>query len=115
MTYEVLSHSFLNYAKHTAQQSALLDKDQRVAGRVPAALLVRVAVRETYERGKLHGPWRAYRRNGRPLVEGSSALDWVRRLGDIPLILEFRNSTRDDLDVSLALVRSALARECEEA
>ncbi len=45
----------------------------------------------------------------RPLDPGSWVLDWIPRLGRVPLILEFRDATRADLDRSLALVRAQVA------
>lgn len=43
----------------------------------------------------------------RPLIDGSPALQWAERLSDLPLILEFRNARRSDIEASLALVRRA--------
>jgi sugar phosphate isomerase/epimerase len=42
-----------------------------------------------------------------PLIASSPALTWAARLTDLPIILEFRNATRADLDNSLGLARRA--------
>lgn len=47
----------------------------------------------------------------RPLTEKSSALDWAPRLGEIPMVLEFRDATRTDLDHSISLLQTALTKE----
>jgi len=41
------------------------------------------------------------------LVTGSYVLDWLDRFGDTPLILEFRDASRSDIERSIALVRQA--------
>lgn len=41
-----------------------------------------------------------------PLTANSPVLDWVARLPDVPLILEFRDATPDQVATSAALVRS---------
>ena len=41
------------------------------------------------------------------IPEGSYVLDWVGRFGDIPLILEFRNASRRELETAIAAVRQA--------
>lgn len=43
------------------------------------------------------------------LVAGSFALEWARRLADLPLILEFRDVDRSTLAQSVGLVRAILA------
>lgn len=45
----------------------------------------------------------------RPLTTGSWVLDWIPRLGDLPLILEFRDATRTEIERSLALARAQIA------
>lgn len=49
----------------------------------------------------------------RPLTEKAAALDWAPRLGDIPMVLEFRDATRTDLDHSISLLQTALTKECQ--
>lgn len=44
------------------------------------------------------------------IPEGSYVLDWVGRFGDIPLILEFRNASRPELETAIDVVRRAAAR-----
>lgn len=45
----------------------------------------------------------------KPLSAGSWVLDWIPRLNGIPLILEFRDAARADIERSLALVRAQVA------
>jgi len=42
-----------------------------------------------------------------PIKAGSPVLDWVARLPEVPLILEFRGATAADIAESVALVRAA--------
>jgi sugar phosphate isomerase/epimerase len=44
----------------------------------------------------------------RPLVTGSFALDWIEQLHQVPLILEFRNATRNEIITSIGLARQAI-------
>lgn len=43
-----------------------------------------------------------------PLTAESWVLDWLPRLPDVPLILEFRDASRDQVATSIALVRAKL-------
>jgi sugar phosphate isomerase/epimerase len=43
-----------------------------------------------------------------PLVPGSFALDWIARLKDIPIILEFRDASRYEIETSISLARIAI-------
>lgn len=43
-----------------------------------------------------------------PLTADSWVLDWLPRLPDVPLILEFRDASRDQVATSIALVRAKL-------
>jgi len=45
----------------------------------------------------------------RPLSPDSWALDWIPRLGQMPLVLEFRDATHTDIERSLALARAQVA------
>ncbi|MEO5373708.1 MAG: sugar phosphate isomerase/epimerase [Alphaproteobacteria bacterium] len=48
-----------------------------------------------------------FRDQHRPLTGDSFVLPWLKRLGDVPLILEFRDAVQADLAESIALVRQA--------
>ena len=43
----------------------------------------------------------------RPLEPDSWVLEWIPALPDVPLILEFREATRADIERSIALLRTA--------